>query len=86
MTTLVKFTISLTEISLLLNHMRNGPVVDPTINAIGSIALGSTTRLCSGITTTLNSSNLQPGISLMITPLLIGHIHFHAFGAPVAGN
>ena len=74
LTTLVKSTIQRTEIGLLLNHSRNRPVVDPTINAIGSIALGSTTRLCLGITTTLNTTNLQPGTSSMITQLLTGHI------------
>ena len=85
-TTLVKSTIQLTVIGPWLNHTRNGPVDDPTLNAIGSIALGSTTKLCLGITITLNFTNLQLGISSMITQLLIGHILSHAFGAPGAGN
>ena len=85
-TTLVRSPIQLTVIGQWLNHMRNGPVDDPTLNATGSIALGSTTKLCLGITIILNFTNLQLGISSMITQLLIGHILSHAFGAPGAGN
>ena len=86
LTTLVKSTIQLTEIGLSLNHSRNGPVVDPTMNAFGSIALGSTTRLFPGITTTLNTINLQPVILSMITLPLTGLRYSQECGAPGAGN
>ena len=86
LTTLVKSTIQLTEIGLSLNHSRNGPVADPTMNAIGSIALGSTTRLFPGITKTLDTTNLQPVILSMITPPLNGLRYSHECGAPGAGN
>ena len=86
LTTLVKSTIQLTENGLSPNHTRNGPVADATMNAIGSIALGSTIRLFHGITRTLGTTNPRPATSLMITPPLAGLRYSHECGAPGAGN
>ena len=83
---LVNFTIPPMDLGPSLNLLKNGLVVDPITPAIGSIALGSTTRPFLGITRTLNTTNLQPVTLSMTTPLPIGLRYTHVCGAPGVGS